>query len=218
MDKKQEGMLRLTQNLNMLLQMSNVKNLDVDTLRNPEEICDALEHTSIEDFLDYVNEQVIMIMELFEDSKSDEYNHPLIENKLAGLEEENERLLTQLESVLNKPAAEQNDAFDIIKGIIEMRETIYSRIDWAEENREDSSIKILNTHLKETAKILQSAGVAIYDEADDFDSSICTVVDTIETEDDELADKIAKVFRPGYEYKGEMLKSKEVIIYVKRVE
>lgn len=47
-----------------------------------------------------------------------------------------------------------------------------------------------------------------------FDSSRHTVVETKPAPEPSKVNDIAEVFRPGYVYKGEVLRGQEIIIYV----
>lgn len=84
------------------------------------------------------------------------------------------------------------------------------------EQEGSAPIRIVESILRETAGLLAKSGVEIMEDEGRFSSERQTIVDTIETEDDELDGMIAEVIRPGYCYKGEPLRGQEVIIYKKK--
>ena len=107
----------------------------------------------------------------------------------------------------------------MIRNLISFRDN--QLIKWGflyEQGEQENSppIRIVESILRETASLLIKTGVEIMEDEGMFSSERQTIVDTIETEDDELDGVIAEVVRPGYCYKGEFLRGQEVIIYKKK--
>lgn len=111
----------------------------------------------------------------------------------------------------NKTLIKQN--MDIVMSIIAFRDSIIMREGLAEGQSENKLKSLLTSLLKETANILNNSHVSILDEKGKFDSSKHIVIDVQQTEDKELHDMVAQVFRPGYKVEDEMIRPEEVILY-----
>lgn len=113
-------------------------------------------------------------------------------------------------------ASQDEECEAMILNVIAMRDNLLMRWDWIRDNDPDnaSAIRLVEGQLRETGKLLKKAGVEILEDDGMFDSSRHTVVDTKPVDDPLLDNQIAEVFRPGYVYKGKVLRGQEVILYV----
>lgn len=104
----------------------------------------------------------------------------------------------------------------MILNVITLRDNLLMRRDWIQDNDPDnaSAMRLVEGQLRETGNLLKKAGVQILEDEGLFDSSSHTVVDTKPVDDPLLDNQIAEVFRPGYAYKGKVLRGQEVILYV----
>ena len=119
----------------------------------------------------------------------------------------------QLEMSLQQADQETHQ---MIQNIISFRDSIIMReglVSESEEEKTDDLKKLLNSLLKETAQLLIKSGITILDEKGKFDSSIHIVMGTTSTDDSQLHDCVAKVFRPGYKLDNKILRPQEVILY-----
>jgi len=133
------------------------------------------------------------------------------ENRFKEEQERTERMAGQL-------AAAEASLKAAVSGIITMRDSLLTRVDLLRENgvaENDERFKVVSISLRETAALLGRMGVTIVEDEGLFDPARQTIAETIPTSDPGLANHIARVFRPGYLYQGEVLRGQEVIIYVK---
>lgn len=224
-------MFELKQSMTKLLALCEIESSSVPINKSPklvdffEKIC---RDDSVIKYLDELNNHVLSAVKALEDKKLDVWCIEQDNLRLGKLEKEHQLLQKKYEEQLvinrnntvddNKNSLTVNDEMlKMIKGIIAMRDTLLNRMEWAQGsiNENNEAVKIIKSQIKETGKLLQNSGVRILDDCSEFDSKICTVIDTIATNDISKIDTIAKIFRPGYEYMGEMLRSKEVILYIK---
>ena len=124
-----------------------------------------------------------------------------------------------METQKNAEDKAEKELEEMIRNLISFRDN--QLIKWGflyEQGEQENSppIRIVESILRETASLLIKTGVEIMEDEGMFSSERQTIVDTIETEDDELDGVIAEVVRPGYCYKGEFLRGQEVIIYKKK--
>lgn len=242
MNKRYNNMFILSENLEELFYLcgTNPESITVKESKKMVTFFESLlRDNSVIDYLEELNNQTNSAKKALKEKNLDIWNAEQNALNLEKLEKENEELKTQLEKLkkhcaelseekqetitpISAPkteytSANSEDSLKIIKDLIALRDTLMARLEWAagslDEN--DNAVKIISNQVKEIGKLLNNAGVKILDDCGEFDSSICTIVETIPTSDDALADTVAKIFRPGYEYNGEMLRSKEVILYVK---
>ncbi len=105
----------------------------------------------------------------------------------------------------------------LIHSLITMRDNLLLKRDWIRENNlDDANInKLVENQFREIGKIMQKSGVEVLEDSGRFDISRQTVVDTRPTQDPNLVDHIAEIYRPGYLYKGEVLRGQEIILYTK---
>lgn len=115
-------------------------------------------------------------------------------------------------------ASQDEECEAMILNVIAMRDNLLMRREWIRDNDPDnaSAARLVEGQLRETGKLLKKAGVEILEDDGMFDSSRHTVVDTKPVDDPLLDNQIAEVFRPGYAYKGKVLRGQEVILYVCR--
>ncbi len=78
------------------------------------------------------------------------------------------------------------------------------------------SHRIIDSTLIETANMLRKWNVDMLDGLGKFSPYEQMAVDTKETDDECLVGTVAEVVRPGYRYRGEMLRAAEVIVYTKK--
>lgn len=104
-----------------------------------------------------------------------------------------------------------------IRMLMELRDSLFMRKDWFVDNapEEIAAKKLVETQLKETARILKSSGVEISEGTGAYDPDVHTVAGTVPAESEEQIGQIAQTVRSGYRFKGENLRSQEVMIYVK---
>lgn len=105
----------------------------------------------------------------------------------------------------------------LIRSLIDMRDNLLLKRDWIRENNFDDGNmnKLVESQYRETGKILQKSGVEVLEDSGRFDISRQTVVETRPTEDLEKVDHIAEIYRPGYLYKGEVLRGQEIVLFTK---
>jgi len=165
--------------------------------------------------LDGQTEQAIRAMkERNLDVWNAQQNELLLEQK----ERELDQLRQHLEEMKGTPAvspAPDIEQLEMVQGIIAMRDNLLMRRRWISDfaPEEEAAAKLVEGQLQETAKLLEHADVEIMDQTEAFDSRIHTVVETKVAPSPEQANQIAETFRPGYRYRGEVLRSQEVILY-----
>jgi molecular chaperone GrpE (heat shock protein) len=96
---------------------------------------------------------------------------------------------------------------------INFRDNIIMREDYAKTSGNKDTISVINSILKESAKVLEKCGVEILEGDGKFDNKIHKATGIVKTEDKTLHDMISKTFRPGYSYDGEILRVQEVVLY-----
>lgn len=141
------------------------------------------------------------------------------EKMLAQADERNAQLEQQL-AVKAQPEDDHRAAKDImqaIRGIISMRDNLLMKKEWAKDcAAEDiNAVKLVDSQLLETAKLLKQLNVEILEDTGAFDSRLHTVVQTLPAQSDEQIDTIAETFRPGYRFNGEVIRPQEVVVFVK---
>lgn len=83
----------------------------------------------------------------------------------------------------------------------------------AKYSSDEKTLKFINSLYKETGRILNTYGIESLEEVGAFNSQYHTIVDTKETDNLELKDKIAESYRPGYRMNGKVIRSQEVVLY-----
>ena len=104
---------------------------------------------------------------------------------------------------------------NMILDLIAMSDSLLMQRDWLRENAPEDAgrMKLILGQADACRKILMKAGVEILEDEGHFDSSRHTVVDTRPADEAFLADQIAEIFRPGYIWRGEVIRGEEVILY-----
>lgn len=113
----------------------------------------------------------------------------------------------------------ENALKELIGNLISFRDNqLIKRGFLYEQGEQEGSVpvRIVESILRETAGLLAKSGVKIMEDKGRFSSEHQMIIDTIETEDDELDGMIAEVVRPGYCYKGQPLRGQEVIVYKRK--
>lgn len=168
-----------------------------------------------------------MHMELFSDRIcSDEYerkieqlNQSIIKKdiKIKEVQAENTKILQDLYSksiefneIIKKKDKTQ---MDIIESLIAFRDSIVLRDGLASDGEKVDGNKLLTSLVKETARVFEKNGVKVLEEKGTFNSSIQKVTDVKDTNEKELQDIVADVFRAGYIFENKMIRPEEVILY-----
>ena len=131
------------------------------------------------------------------------------EERLSKAEKEQKECCMEIEAL-------QEEYKSQIRRLIEMRDTLFMREAWIEDNapEEVAAKKLVKTQLKEVARILENAGVEISEGNGIYCPEVHTVVGTIPAKGQEEIGYIAQTVRSGYRFRGENLRSQEVMIYV----
>lgn len=189
-----------------------------------------LKDTDMCNYLEALDAQSTQAIEAMKDRSLEEWNHRQNTERLVKLQQEKEELevrCSKLEKKLDEcqiqaataaPMVTNDTGFrEQIRMLIEMRDTLSMRARWIEDNapEEVAAKKLIGTQLEETARILQSAGIEISEGTGVYDRAVHTVVGTVIAESEEQIGHIAQTVRSGYSMRGEILRSQEVMIYVK---
>ena len=164
-------------------------------------------------FMDTLESQAEKAGKVLEEQRLDEWNYQENERRLKSLENEVNQLK---EKHAEEIYALRQEYEAMILNVIALRDNLLMRRDWIRDNAADNSsaMRLVEGQLRETGNLLKKAGVQILEDEGLFDSSCHTVVDTKPADDPLLDNQIAEVFRPGYVYKGKVLRGQEVILYV----
>lgn len=103
----------------------------------------------------------------------------------------------------------------VINKVIAYRDSLFSKRDYISglECKDEMSLKLIESEILETAKIMESMGVISMENDEFFDEARHCAVDKVITDDTSKHGKIFKVVRPGYSYNGEDIRVQEVVIY-----
>lgn len=150
--------------------------------------------------------------------KGQEQKNEILEERLSDKDEELAALRRELAVAREEAQAakeEQKRIRDIIDGLIELRDKLDDKLVYMEEEapEETAVIKTIQGQLRATAKLMQRNQVEILDEKGVFHPEYQRIVETVSAENQEQDDTIAKVFRPGYRYNGEILRPQDVYVY-----
>lgn len=162
-----------------------------------------LKDTDMCNYLEALDAQSIEAIEAMKERSLEEWNNRQNAKQLVKLQQEKEALETK--------GREQ------IRMLIEMRDTLSMRERWIEYNapEEVAAKKLIETQLEETARVLESAGVQIFEGTGVYDRKVHTVVGRVPTKEEDKIGYIAQTVRAGYRLHGENLRSQEVMVYVK---
>lgn len=178
---------------------------------------------SLYGYLDALNCQAEQAVRTMRERNLDYWNAQQNEKLLLQREQELGQLRRQLEEMKSAPpSSPAADAvqLELIRGVIAMRDNLLMRKRWLQDFSpgEEAATGLVEGQLQETARLLERAGVEIMDQGGPFDSRIHTVVETRAAPDPEQADQIAGTLRPGYSFRGEVIRSQEVILFIKAQE
>lgn len=179
-----------------------------------------LQDKSLYSYLEVLDGQAGQAIQIMKERNLDDWNAQQNELLLQQKEQELEQLSRKLKAVNRAPSvshAPDDGQLELIRGLIAMRDNLLMRRNWIRDfaSGEEAAAKLVEGQLQETATLLERAGVEIMDQTGIFDSRVHTVVETRPAPAPEQAEKIAETFRPGYRFRGEVLRSQEVILYVK---
>lgn len=113
--------------------------------------------------------------------------------------------------------AESNTEFKWIMELVRLRDNQSIRKEFLigqGEKQDSPGIRLIDSLLKETALLMENNGVEIINDTGEFTSERHIVMDTVKTDDPKLVNHIANMVRPGYIYKGSLIRPEEVIVYV----
>lgn len=192
------------------------------------------------DYLENLDADCVQAIQEMKKRNLYDWNNRQVIQKHSALQQENQALKQQILQLLQEKEAEQeadekapfvaseqppqNDAQEElqkqniiwIQEIISLRDSILIRKSWIEENATENvdAMRLVNMQLKDTGRLLERMGVEIIDDSGKFDYNIHVAVGTTETTSELLVDHVAQTVRPGYQYRGEILRLQEVIVYV----
>ena len=131
---------------------------------------------------------------------------------MAQLEQSLQRLEREKADLLEQTAKEQRAA---VQSIITLRDNLLMKQAWLETagDSPEAAARLIAGQLQETAALLREMGAEILQDTGAFDSRYHTAVQTRPTEDPDRIGQIAETFRPGYRFRGEVLRPQEVIVY-----
>ena len=162
------------------------------------------------DFVNDLREQIDAVIDIAEGKRLDAWSAEETAKEYKKKLDEYEKMISDqliyIHSLKEELSAQaSNNASIVKKPSLETKET------------EDApSYKIIDATLRETAQILKNMGVDVLDVMEKFSPYEQTAVGTEETEDEALLGTIFSVVRPGYRYRGEVLRVAEVIVYTKK--
>ena len=134
------------------------------------------------------------------------------EQQLARLEQSLQQLEREKAALRDQMAKEQKSA---VQGIITLRDNLLMKQAWLETagDSPEAAAKLISGQLQETAALLEGMGAEILQDTGAFDSRCHTAVETRPAENADQVGQIAETFRPGYRFRGEVLRPQEVIVY-----
>lgn len=159
-------------------------------------------------YLEGLASQAERAVQAMKDRQLDDWNNRQNEERIARLEQELQAEQTRSEGVLK-------EQLSVIRDLIALRDKLLMRQSWLEEEvpKEENARKLAASQLRETARCLTNLGVEILEAGGAFDSRYQTVVETRPVETPDQIDQIAETFRPGYRFRGEILRPQEVILF-----
>jgi len=179
-----------------------------------------LQDKGLHSYLTVLDHQAETAIRTMKDRALELWNAQQNELLLQKQEQEIDQLRRQLQEQKKQPdAPASSDAglLETISGIIAMRDNLLMRKSWICDfaPQEEAAAKLVEGQLRETAKLLERTGVEIMEGTEAFNSQVHTVVETKPAQFPEQVDQIAETFRPGYRFRGEVLRPQEVILYIK---
>lgn len=188
-------------------------------------------------YLEGLNVQVKQAIQAMKDKQLDNWNNQQNESRIVELEQALEQERNQTQTTLEQERShaqeaekklrlalqeeqERNEQFckeqlSMIKDLISLRDKLLLRKSWLEDQAPDeaNAQKLVISQLRETARFLTQQGVEILEEEGIFDSQYQTVVETRPAENSEQVGLIAETFRPGYRFRGDILRPQEVVLF-----
>ena len=145
-------------------------------------------------YLEGLDAQAAQALQAMKDRMLDDWNNRQNEERVAQLEREQ---------------------LNCIRDLIALRDKLLMRQSWLEEEapEEENARKLAASQLRETARCLTNLGVEILEAGGAFDSGCQTVVEPRPAGTPDQMDRIAETFRPGYRFRGEILRPQEVILF-----
>ena len=187
-----------------------------------------IQDNQLYDYLENLTGLSVQAVEKLKDIKLDAWSNQESERRLdeayQRLEEQDLQLTQNMQAAEllkneNTKLREQmfGEQKTLIKAVITLRDNLLMKKEWLESSmpEEVTAAKLINGQLQETAKMLEDMGVEIMQDGGAFDSHYHTVVQTRPAENTEQIDQIVETFRPGYRFRNEILRSQEVIVYIK---
>lgn len=224
-------MVELQQQLVKLFDMCDVKPELIKVSQMPVPLVwleKLIQDNQLYDYLENLTDLSAQAVEKLKDIKLDAWSNMESERRLDEVSQRLEELDQQLnqsvatadslkienEKLRNQMYQDQKTA---VQGIITLRDNLLMKKEWLKSSvpEEMTAVKLINSQLQETAKMLEDMGVEIIQDAGSFNSHYHTAVQTLPTENTEQVDQIAETFRPGYRFRNETLRAQEVIVYVK---
>ena len=170
------------------------------------------------DYLKELDAQAVQAIQTAKERNLDFWNAQENERILERQEEELLQLRQQLQTLQPAPQV-STDAGQLamIQDIIAMRDNLMLRKNWIRNFAPDekTAAQMVDGQLQETAKLLERAGVEIMEQTGAFDCRLHAAVETRPALYPEQDGQIAETFRPGYRFRGEVLRPQEVILYIK---
>jgi molecular chaperone GrpE (heat shock protein) len=164
---------------------------------------------NIEEINSQLNELLRITTKLQDDSLSDKRvinevnsNDDFMDLNITDQEILQEKVDTEEKQIIRGP---DELALDIIK----LRDQLIIAKEYADENTK----KNLNNIYKEIGRILDNHGIESIDEVGDFNCQYQTIVETRDTDNIDLKDRIAESYKPGYRMNGKIIRAQEIIIY-----
>ncbi|MFI3206652.1 MAG: nucleotide exchange factor GrpE [Clostridia bacterium] len=193
---------------------------------------------------EYINElqlQIIKSSEVYENKRLEQYS--ISEEKIESLKEKEDEykckireLESQMEQYANlvdelkvknqeletKYEDKEKSHYSAVEELISLSDSLelrYDAINDSEEISDDVDFKKIASQTadrtnKSIKKILKISGVEEIKDNEKFDPKKHSVISTIQTEDKELHDTIAKTVRSGYVYGEKHIRNQEVILYL----
>ena len=172
------------------------------------------------EYLKGLDAQAEQAIQTAKERNLDFWNAQENERILERQEEELRQLRQQLQDQASQPTPQvSTDAgqLAVVQDIIAMRDNLMLRKNWIQNFAPDekTAAQLVDGQLQETAKLLERAGVEIMDRIGSFDCRLHAAVETRPALYPEQDGQIAETFRPGYRFRGEVLRPQEVILYIK---
>ncbi|MBR1482756.1 MAG: nucleotide exchange factor GrpE [Ruminococcus sp.] len=227
MTQKYSSLSELNKSLSELFELCGVKPRRIRVAPSPkpvtlvENIC---KDTSVSDFADALSRQTAEAVKRMKERQIDLWcadresaASEKLESENETLRKQNSELKKRLRAAEEQTNTKDDSAMSFVSEMISLRDSLYSRLEWAQSTlpADDNSVKLLRSQLIESASAMQNLGIDVLEDTDTFDCTYCTIIETVPTDDPNLVDTIAKIFRPGYRYNGEVVRSKEVVMYIK---